>query len=119
MTFARTFVAALASARPSASRRDERRSGGRPSLYDRDSEGFTLVELLVTVAITGIVLALLPLILEGVSNTTTASESISADSAQARLGLQNLAIQVGSASQNLCPDHAHDSGPGRRPARGP
>jgi len=76
-----------------------------------DSAGFTLVEMLVTMVIVLIVVALIPPIFETVSRSTTTSEGISAGSAQARIAVQNIAVEVGSASEICLPTTLTLTGP--------
>jgi len=79
--------------------------------HERDSAGVTLVELLVTMVITMIVIALMPPILNAVTSSTTTSEGITAGSAQARLAVENIALQVGSASEICLPTTLTMTGP--------
>jgi len=76
-----------------------------------DDSGFTLVEMLVTMVITLVVLALVPPILETAYKSTSDSQSISAGSGEARLAVQNLAAQVGSAIQICLPTTLTTTGP--------
>ena len=73
----------------------------RARLRDRDDQGFTLVELIVTMFVSLLVMALvLPVIQASVASTTTTRNQTSA-SAAARVAIENLQAQAASAIQ-LC-----------------
>ncbi len=61
--------------------------------------------------ITLIVIALIPPVLSTVTNSTSASEGITAGSAQARIALENIVVQVGSASEICLPTTLTTTGP--------
>lgn len=77
----------------------------------RDMAGFTLVEMLVTMVITMTVFALIPPILSTVTSSTTSSEGVTAGSAQARIAMENIVVQVGSASEICLPTTLTTTGP--------
>ena len=68
-----------------------------------DSSGFTLVEMIVTMAIIMVVMTLLPSILSTTSTATASAEGMVTGAAQAQLAIQSLDAQVASASQVCLP----------------
>jgi len=66
-----------------------------------DSSGFTLIELVISMALLLIVMSLLPSILSTTTTATSSERAVAAGAAQAELAMQNLDTQVASASQ-LC-----------------
>jgi prepilin-type N-terminal cleavage/methylation domain-containing protein len=77
---------------------------------DRDA-GLTLVELLVTMALMAIVVALLPSLISTVFSSTSATRAIDANSAAARTALQGIELEVGSASELCLPTSLTATGP--------
>jgi prepilin-type N-terminal cleavage/methylation domain-containing protein len=73
-----------------------------------DSSGFTLVELVVAMALTLVVVALLPRILETTMTATSSAQGTATGAAQAELAIQNLDAQVASASQVCLPTQLTD-----------
>ena len=67
--------------------------------------------MLVSLVITLVIVATIPPILQTVQGSTTASAGISAGSAQAGLAVENIAVQVGSASQICLPTSLTLTGP--------
>ncbi|MHB1988089.1 MAG: PilW family protein [Acidimicrobiales bacterium] len=68
-----------------------------------DSSGFTLVELIVAMAISMIVMSVIPSLFETVTTATANTQGISTASEQAGLAIQSLDVQVSSASQVCLP----------------
>jgi len=71
-----------------------------------DESGFTLIEMVVAMALTLIVLLLLPAILSTTTTATSTSEGTTTGAEDAQLAIQNLDAQVASASQVCLPTPA-------------
>jgi Tfp pilus assembly protein PilV len=76
-----------------------------------DCAGFTLVEMLVSMVITMVVFALLPPMLATVMGSTSASRGVAAGTSQARIAVESMVVQVGSASQICLPTTLTLTGP--------
>jgi|GEM_PF-2284324 len=92
--------------------RRARERGGWPGLRASagDDDGLTLVELLVAALVTLLVLAAVPAIFQTVSATSASSTNISDGAAQARLAVESLAAQVGSAAEICLPTQVTSAG---------
>ena len=64
-----------------------------------ESSGFTLIEMVVTMAIILVVMSLLPAALSTTQTATASAVGTAAGAAQAQLAIQNLDTQVASANQ--------------------
>jgi prepilin-type N-terminal cleavage/methylation domain-containing protein len=92
--------------RPTANRRAGTPAAAAPSHAPgtgRHSPGFTLVELIVTMMLLSIVMAAVIPTLVAVTGSITTSGQVLTGEAQARLAIQNLEIQVASASEICLP----------------
>ncbi len=78
------------------------RGGAERSPRDRE-DGYTLIELLISMAVTALALTLLIPVIVTVSGVSNATGSSSNANAQARQALLQLSADVGSAnSNNVC-----------------
>jgi hypothetical protein len=75
-----------------------------------NAEGFTLVELAMALAVTMILMAVVPTVIAAVSDGTAYTQGTSAGSAQARTAVQELTSRVESASQVCLPTQMNTSG---------
>lgn len=69
---------------------------------DTDS-GFTLIEVLIAMAISALVLALVAPLASVVTGTTTRSQAVTDSASSAALGLESVGLAVGSASEICLP----------------
>ncbi|MGH9291624.1 MAG: prepilin-type N-terminal cleavage/methylation domain-containing protein [Acidimicrobiales bacterium] len=72
--------------------------------------GFSLVELVVAMAILLVIMAVIPPLLETTTTVTSNAEGTVAAAAQARLAIENLEAQVGSAAAICLPTQLASSG---------
>lgn len=79
------------------------RSGGHPGDDHHGEGGYSLVELMVTMAAMGVVLALIVPVMSSVTNITSATTSLSNANAEARNTLEQLTTDIGSTNAgNVC-----------------
>jgi type II secretory pathway pseudopilin PulG len=76
-----------------------------------DEDGFTLVELMVAIGVTLALLALLPVVIQAITDTASFSQGTSAGSAQATNAIEQLKSRVESASQVCLPTSMTTVGP--------
>lgn len=93
----------------SASRAATVRPRGHPGCRD---EGTTLVELLVTLLVTAIALSIVLPFVTAAGTASTTTTSVTTATAAARLALQSIEVEVGSASQICLPTSAAVASPG-------
>ena len=74
-------------------------------------EGFTLVELMVAITITIVLLAMVPFVIQAVSDSAAYSQGTAAASTQARTAFQEMQNRVQSASQVCLPTQMTTVGP--------
>ncbi|MHB1509134.1 MAG: type II secretion system protein [Acidimicrobiales bacterium] len=77
----------------------------------RSDRGVTLIELIATMALTLIVLALVSPALATVMSASSSVRATSKSVAQARLAVEDLTTEVGSAAQICLPTQMTDTGP--------
>ena len=77
--------------------------GHSPDWRGNDQSGFTLVEMVVTMALLLLIMLVLPAILSTTTTATSTSEGTTTVAANAQLAIQNLDAQVASASQVCLP----------------
>jgi len=73
--------------------------------------GFTIVELLISLLLTGLLLTLVPPLLSTVLSSTSTDEGIAAGAGQARIAIENINLEVGSASEICLPTSLTVTGP--------
>ena len=84
-------------------RRDHDHDGAARRRNRDDSSGFTLIELVVAMAITLLVMSAVPSIIEAMTTASSTAEGTAIASEQAQLATDNLDSQVASASQVCLP----------------
>lgn len=75
----------------------------------RDDGGFSLIELLVGLALTALMMSVVPSLFDTVTTASTTAQGTSIGSEQADLAIQNLDRQVASASQVCIPSQVTSS----------
>jgi len=84
---------------------------GTSSRKRRTDEGFTLVELMVAMTVTMLLLAILPSLIETVSNSNSYAQGTTTASIQVRTAVQDLEFRVESSSQICLPTQLTTVGP--------